>query len=182
MTKIVNIDNGVMSPTEEILQIDPFKTIWKRDKNNHKTSALADFRFIEFMVSPLKSNPYRDLDTEEKAEVIISEIFSGDYKPDKKVLEGIDIYRKWIYEYSFSYKFLESAKVGAKELIKFFTTLNINERTNAGTAVYKPSDLTRALKDVEDIIKNLNGLEKRVFEEIKEVRIKGNKDINPLEV
>lgn len=182
MVKIVNVEEGVIRPTDEVLLIEPFRSIWKRDKNSHKVRALNDFKFIEFMVSPLSTNPYKDLEEGKRESLIITEIFEGEYKPDKKVKEAIELYLKWLYEYSFSYRFYKSSIKGANELTAFFNELDINERTKSGMAVYKPSDLTRALKDVDEIIRNLKKLESRIFEEVKEIRIKGNKDINPLEV
>lgn len=182
MIEIVNIDNGIIRPTEQVLLIEPFKTIWANDKDSHKANAIKDFTFIEFMTSPLTTNPYKDLEDDKKEISIIEEVFNNNYKPSKEVYSCIEIYKKWIYDYSFAYKFLEATVRGAKELINFFNSVDISERTKSGNTVYKPADLTRALKDVEDIIKNLTSLEKRVFEELKENKIKGNKDINPLEI
>ena len=67
-------------------------------------------------------------------------------------------------------------------LIEFFDNVDLSERTKTGVPTYKPGDITRALKDTADTIKNLQDLEKRVFEEVEKKSIRGNKDINPLEI
>ena len=183
MVKLIEIDGTAVKPTEDILLIEPFRTIWKRDKNNHKTKAINDFKYIYFMVLPSKTNPYMELTEEERSKVIIKEVIGDEnYKPDKYVKEAIEVYENWIYEYSFTYKFFQSALKGAEELMKFLSTVDLSERTKGGSAVYKPADITNALRQTEESIKNLENLKKRVFDDIEVVKSKGNKNINPLEL
>lgn len=181
MLKLFNIESGVLLPTDEVLMVEPFKTIWKKDKARNKHNAINSFKYIEFMCSPSLANPYKDLEEDEKEKSIIKEIFKGDFKPTILEKQAIELYTHWLYDNSFSYKFLQATIKGAQELINFFDSVDLNDRTKSGNAIYKPADLTRALKDVEEIIKNLTNLEKRVFDEITQSKIKGNKDINPLE-
>lgn len=183
MVKLIEIDGTNVKPTEDILLIEPFRSIWKRDKNNHKTRAINDFKYIYFMTLPSKTNPYIDLDKEQRSKKIIEEVIRDEsYRPDKLVKEGIEIYENWIYEYSFTYNFLQSAIRGAKEVMNFLNTVDLSERTKGGSAVYKPADITNALRQTEETIRNLESLKKRVFDDIENVRAKGNKKINPLEL
>ena len=182
MLNIIQNNKGVIVPSEHLVLIEPFKTIWERDNDKHKKNAIKDFTFIEFMVSPVTSNPYKDLEKSKRSKAIIEEVFTNDYNPDELVYQAIELFEKWLNEYIFSYSFYKSALRGAKELKKFFLTVDLDERTKGGSAVYKPGDITRALKDLEDTIKNLQELEKRIFEEIKTTKTRGNKELNPFEV
>jgi len=182
MLNIIDITNtGIVTPKEHLLLIEPFTTIWNRDKGKHKEKAIADFKYIEFMVSPLSSNPYKDLEDFEKSDIIIKEVLLNKYTPDILVKEAIDKYKEWLYNNSFSYNFYTSALKGANELMNFFRSVDLAERNRTGNPIYKPQDVTKALKDVEEIIKNLQGLEKRIFEEIKIKQIRGNKEVNIFE-
>jgi len=179
MIRLLKINEGQPSIIEDILVIDPFKTIWK--KNNNEDNTIRDFLFIEFMVLPLESNPYKNLEDKEREKKIIEEVLDNKYKPSELIYKGIEVYKKWLYEDNFNYKFLQSAITGAKKIINFFNEVDLKERNKSGGAIYKPTELTRALKDTEGIIKNLQSLEKKVFEEIKTQTIKGNRDINYFE-
>lgn len=183
MLEVLKIVDGIVYPDDKILMIEPFSSIWNRDKSKNKEVALKDFKYIEFMVSPFNNNPYKDLVKEDRSKRIKEEVLLDvNYKEDKLVLSAIDLYEKWLKEYSISYKFLISAKKAANEVIEFLNNVDLNERTKSGTPVYKPSDITKALSDINSALKNINELEKNVFEEIKIRTTRGNKELNPLEL
>lgn len=52
------LENGIIKPTKECLMIQPYQTIWERDRSEHKVLAMAEIAFIELMASPKKTNPF----------------------------------------------------------------------------------------------------------------------------
>jgi len=65
---------------------------------------------------------------------------------------------------------LKTARRAAEELKNFFLTFDMNERNERnGAPIFKPKDITTALKDTDDIVTNMMKLEKKVHEEIIEV-------------
>jgi hypothetical protein len=176
------VDNSVI-PKPEVLLISPFKEIWKRDKDRFKKLATKEFTYIEFMTSILRSNPFSQYEESKKSKAIIAEVFQDDvWKPDKLVMQGVESVIKFNTEYSTTYNYYMSNKIAAEKMQNFFKTVDItkefNERT--GAPLYKPKDITSALKDAEEVISKLKVLEAKVQEEIiEETRTKSNKEISP---
>jgi hypothetical protein len=178
------IENNIVKPTADILMVNPFDKIWERDSSKMKDRAHKDLAYINYYCSPMKTNPYKGYSDEERGKRIISGSLGGDYEPDDLVFEAINwVKEEYLKNASFSYSFLQAAIEGANKLKQFFRDYDLNERTRSGTPVYKPADITRALKDTEDILKNIQSLEKRVNEELTtKGKHKGERKINPFEV
>jgi hypothetical protein len=57
----------------------------------------------------------------------------------------------------------------------------VNPRT--GNPLYKPADITRALKEVNDIIRTLNSIKEKVYQELAEdSKGKAGREINYFEI
>ena len=51
-----------------------------------------------------------------------------------------------------------------------------------GNLLYKPADITRALKDTNDILKTMNSLKEKVYQELYEdSKAKGGREVNYFE-
>lgn len=178
------IENGICKPNPETILFEPFKHIWDRDRTVKKETAIKDFTYINFMVSPFTSNPFKDLmNKDERTEKIIKSCFQGNYKPDKKVLDVIkwceDTYLK---DMSLSYKTLISAKVSTDKLNTFLSSVSLTTVNDKGMPLYKPVDITRAIKDLSIQMEAIKKLELTVMEEYKETaRTRARAVINPLE-
>jgi hypothetical protein len=74
-----------------------------------------------------------------------------------------------------------AAKIGAEEMKTFFLNFSMNEvNLKTGNPIYKPRDITSALKDTNDIIQRLDSMKSKVEQEIFEVTKKrGEKTISP---
>jgi len=143
---------------------------------------MRDFSYIEFMVSPYESNPFKDLDKEERHQFILESIVGEDYKPDKLVKSAIETYETWLNDLSIGYRLLNSSLKASMELIKFLNQVDLSERTKSGYPVYKPADIANSLKQTREILSNLQKLRKDMYNELVEVKTKGQKNINPLEI
>jgi len=181
------VEKNKVAITPEVLLMHPFKDIW--DKNEVEV-ALIKFGFIEFMCSHKKSNSFIGYPLDERPDKILHIIFpSGteeekdEIKNDALVLQGIQIYDENQQEASPSLRFYESALKAADSMVDFFSSVDLtatNQRT--GTLLYKPADITRALKDVNDVIKTLGALKSKVIQEINEdAKGKAGREINHFE-
>lgn len=178
------LENNIAKPNLETLLIEPFKTIWERDTDEHKSQAIKEFTFIEFFCSPKKSNPFAGYSEDVRDEKIIEVIFKNtpNWKPDEEVQEAVELYKQFFFNSSPTLNFLNAAKEGAKKLQDFFLNFDLNEKTKAGTPVYKPKEISTALSDSFNVMKTLNSLDEKVQQEIYEaVKTKGNRDVNPFE-
>ena len=160
--KLFDIDNNKVIIHPEALLIQSFKLLWDRDKSKDKSAAMKEIAYVYFMTD-FKS-PYDRYDAEEKhLQVSIDIIGKDKYTPDDQVKAAMNTYKN--LQQTFSMKFLESAKVAAKELMKFFNTIDLGERTNNGAVVYKPVDITNALSQSVKVIEALDKWTEKVQKE-----------------
>lgn len=177
------VENNIAKPNTETLLIEPFKTIWERDKSSSKSLALKELTFIEFMSSKKKTNPYAGYDDEVRYERL-KETMPEDWEMDSVVEQGLIKIKDFQIEASPTYQYYLSAQKAAEKMRGFFNTFDINERNERnGNPVYKPSDITKALNDTDKVLQNLNSMKEKVEQELfEQTKTRGNKQINPFEV
>lgn len=181
MAFLFKIEEKIAFPNEETLLISPFKDIWERDSSPNKTYALEEFAFIEFMTSMKKSNPYRQYDEDRKYEVVVEAVITQEnWEPDELVEEGIKQLKEFQTNASSTYSYYLAVKKAAENMKDFFSTVDVNERNERGTPVFKPREITSALNDTEKVLTNLKALEKKVEEELYEsTKNRADKKISP---
>lgn len=183
MAFLFEINEKHVYPNPETLLIEPFKSIWERDKSKDKGNAIEDFTYIEFIVSMKKSNPYRQYEEGVKHEKLVEDIITQeDWQPDNLIVQGIEKLKQYQQEASTTYSYYLAAKTAAEGMRDFFMQPGILLERNekSGNPVYKPRDITSALNDTERVLANLKALEKKVEEEIyEETKTKGGKQISP---
>jgi hypothetical protein len=182
MATLFIITDKVVFPNPETLLIEPFKSIWERDKSKEKHNALEELAFIEFMVSMKKSNPFRQYPENRKEVVIREAVITQDrWMPDELVTQGMHKLIEFQKEGSTTYNYYMSAKRVAEKMQDFFNEVDItavNPKTM--NPVYKPRDITSALNDTEKVLTNLKSLEKKVEEELfEETKNRADKILSP---
>lgn len=181
MAYLFKVEDRVVKPTDEVLQVSPFREIWERDTSPNKEVALQEFTFIEFMTSALKTNPYRGYAEDRKAEVVKRDIVKVEgWSPDILVLKGMEKVKEFQKDGSESYSLYLSALVAKNKLQDFFNTFNMNKvNMKTGAPIYKPKDITAALQDLDRTIVSLQSLERKVEEDLFETsKIKGQKEVS----
>lgn len=182
MAYLFKVEDKIVKPTDEVLQVPPFKDIWERDKSPNKEIALQEFTYIEFMTSALKTNPYRGYSEDRKETVVRQDVIKiPDWQPDELIFAGMQKVRQFQTEGSESYSLYLSALVAKNKLQDFFNNFNINKvNSKTGAPIYKPRDITTALQDLDKTIVSLQSLEKKVEEDLFEsAKIRGQKEISP---
>lgn len=181
--KLFYIRENQVYPTDECLRVSEFKILWDRDKSKYKDTAIKELSYIEFLHSYLDTNPYAEYEEGVKEAKIILDLF-GDtkWKPDKVVLDAVNKYIEFRDNASVSLRFYKANINAIEKLRKFLETVDFNDRTKAGAAVYKPSDISKALKESNDVLASLQKLKERVQKEnFESNKVRGNKDINYFE-
>ncbi len=183
MAFLFTVENGVAKPNTETLLIEPFKTIWERDKSKFKEVAIKELTFIEFMSSKKKTNPYAGYDDSVR-HTRLMETMPEKWKLNKEVELGLIKIVEFQTQASATFQYYLSALAGAEQMKDFFNNFDINERNERnGNPIYKPSDITRALNDTDKVLQNLNSLKEKVEQELfEQTKTRGNKLINPFEV
>lgn len=182
---LFEVINGVAMPSTHALLIEPFKTIWESDKTKEKGEAIKAFTLIELYCSKKKSNVFSGYSDEVRMQRIKENLYKdGSYEPKNQDLirEGMKVYMEFQYNASPTLSYLQVALNTADKLKEFLESVNLNEKTNGGAAVYKPADITRALKETPDVVKTLETLREKVSQELKEeVKTRNSREIGHFE-
>lgn len=181
MAYLFEVVNKIVVPTDEVLQVPPFKEIWERDKSPKKEVAIQEFTYMEFMTSSLATNPYRGYSEDKKEAVIRKDVIKEkNWKPDKLIEEGMEKIITLQTEGSSTYSLYMSAIKAKDKLESFFNNFDMEEKNErSGNPIYKPRDITIAIQDLDKTIMSLKSLEKKVEEDLFEVaKIRGQKTIS----
>lgn len=178
---LFTVEDSLVRPTTEALLTSPFREIWERDESPKKGHAIREFSYIEFMVSMKGSNPYKNYAEGVKEMKIIEGVFRGEeFAPDELVKAGIAFLQDVQKNGSRTYQYFMSSRAAVKKIQDYFNDFDmndVNERT--GNPLWKPKDITNALKDTDDVSGKLDKLEKKVEEELFDVVVtKANKEIS----
>lgn len=185
--KLFNVVDGKVVPTDECLRTQPFSDIWLRDTTERKDKASREFDYIEFMVSPLDTNPFYGYPIEDgtRAAKIKENKFKDhpEWEPDVLVINGIEQYHEFKKNASPSLAYYEANLIAAHKVKNFFLTFDINERNEKTNApIYTVKAITDGIKNADDVLTKLDAMKKKVEQEIFETtKTKGNKKINPFE-
>ena len=173
MAYLFVLENNVAKPNPETLLIEPFKTIWDRDKSNGKEQAIKEFTFIELMSSKRKTNPYAGYGDKQRYEKLKEMLkFPKEWEPDNEVKFALYKIEEFQTEGSFNYTMYKQSLEAVIKTRDFLNNIDLNERTKSGTPVEK----------AEKIMTTLNNLKEKVDQDFFDItRTRGNKTINPLE-
>lgn len=176
--------DGKVFPSLEALTMEPFKTMYAEDDTPGKGEVINDLTYVHLMLSPKKSNVfngYLNLETRDKK--VREEVWKSPYYPLSKWIGPAMLkYEECLQNASPSFAILQTSLKIAANLKNFLETVDLDARTNSGAAVYKPKDISSALKDIPEIIKNLEVASNNVNAELKEsAKNKANRDIGHFE-
>lgn len=177
------IEDNIVKPSPEILLIPIFKQIWDSDKTSKKDKAMITFAYIEFTLSPKKSNPFSGYQKEVRPAKILQALRVSFTDLHENTEEAMAVYEEFLQNSSPSLAYYNSTLEAADKLKNFFSTFNLNDRIpKTGAPVYKPSDITRALQDTQKIVLALEELREKIEKELMEsTKNRGNRSINTFE-
>lgn len=175
--------NWVLTVHEELWGLTPFKKLLERDKTKEKTVANAEVLFIWYWTD-IKSD-YLLMNEKDRLEELKKDIpgLPKGWKKDKLIDEAIDLYEK--LSTTILQELYKKALKSAKEVGDYLenTKALLYERDKQDKPVTKISDITRGLKDIKIIMKDLKAAEKEVIKETEdnEGKTKGAKSFNLFE-
>lgn len=181
------VQGGKAIPSVHALMIQPFKAMWEKDTSEDKGEVINIFTYIELLLSPKKSNPFHGY-PEESRPIKIKENIWKDANYQSPLFTGLEIiraieeYKEFLHNAAPGYS-LYLAALGAADTLKdFLLDLNMARTTNSGALQLKPKDVTSALNDISEVIRNLNDGRDKLLAEIKESsKSRNNREIGPFE-
>ena len=158
--------NKLVLNHEGILLIPEFKRVWESDKSRDKKEAYKIFTYA-FLVKSWKS-PYsehseedRESQAREIAELTKNQINSEDLQ---NVLTKYD----YINDSHLLIKLARSANKAIEEIIVFFNEIDFTAKVESGSAkgqmLYKVGDVTKAIKDLPQLIDTKRDLDRKIKE------------------
>ena len=181
--KLFEMKGYTLQVSEEAWGYIPFKKILDRDKSKNKEIAFKEMLFI-WSFCDIKSNYNYMTDLEVRTSEIKKDIGLPDkWKKDKVIEEAILFYNKM--SKSIIEELYEGAVKAATDVNEYLkqTDILLKSRTNAGTPVYKISDITNGLKSIKVIMRDLKEAYKEVVKEKEDLegKKKGSKEFNIFE-
>lgn len=184
MINLFEVQGNIALPSEHALMLSPFKEIWERDEDEKKSSALKQLTYVEFMCSFKKSNPFSGYSLRERHKEVTKKLYGEDfnYIPDGLVQEAIQYYEKLQDEASISMSFYKSVVSSVEQLQEFLNSVDLNERSEKGVPIYKPTDVTRAINDSVGVLQSLTTLKEKVQQELfQATKTKSQREIGEFE-
>lgn len=162
---LLQIKENKIIPTPEALAIPEFNAIWLDDDKLKKELALRHFAYIYFLCD--FNSVYQSYPREKRDEKIRKDLGNGKmFKISRKCKKGVEKYEE--LQKTFTMEFLESVKSAQNAMTEYFKKVNFAERDVKGQAVYKPTEVTKCMKDAGDIVESLEKLKEKVKTEIYE--------------
>lgn len=124
MIKIIDLVDSKIIVAPECLVIEPFKSIWEKDKSKDKTQAFNMIKYTWYY-SSFKS-PFFQHNNADRSKLILSHIIKDDkFKLTKELEECIKIYEK--INTTPAMKLFRSVQESINKMEEFFMTAEYNE-------------------------------------------------------
>lgn len=167
MDRILKIeDNEAKLVREELELIPEFKALlslnYNKDKGDQdgrkRFRATKEFTYIWFMYS--NHSPYREYEEKErKLEALQTAGLPHNYPISTDLQAAIEKYKKLTDTRVL--RLIRSAEKAVDKLRDYFETVDFTERNSSGTLVNKPSEIIKAIGDLDDVSSGLEKLATR---------------------
>ena len=125
-------------------------------------------------------SPYNNMEEDSKKEILKKDFFNSTWSPDEDISKAIIKYN--LLQETPSMRLLKDAKKALDKIRNYYTGVDLNERTERGAIVNKITDLSSSMSNIGRMVESLDKLEEKVKkEQLKETKIRGQKDITDYE-
>ena len=126
MIKIIDLKDNIIIVAPECLVIEPFKSIWEKDKSKDKSKAYNIMQYVWFFAA--YKSPFFQHSNEDKHKLITESILKDkDFKVTKEIEEAIEMFDK--IQTTPSVKLFRSVQESVKKMEDFFKVAEYNEDT-----------------------------------------------------
>lgn len=153
--------------SDEAYALRPFKRLVDRDRTKEKTKAMKELAYLYFMYDPRSDFSFEIIESDRDLRVKDSIGLEADWKPDKQVLEAIELY-KYLTTTSSSL-LLQDTRVIIDNIRNTFRSIDLTEKDANGKLVFNIGQVMTAVKQVPSLVKELTDAEKAVSKEIEDM-------------
>ena len=180
MKDLFDLKDRRVTFSPQALEIPELKIIWDTDKTKDKSKAVTKLSYIYFLCD--YKSPYVLSVPPESLKSTVGRDFmkDEDYEPDVKMILAIKKYKE--LQRTPSMGLLEASTVSIHKLSSYLRSVDLDERDRGGKPLYKPSDVTNALKSIGGIVESLNKVREQIEKEtikkgiLRGQRKKGNRE------
>ncbi|MEK6882134.1 MAG: hypothetical protein AABY22_21130 [Nanoarchaeota archaeon] len=144
-------------PSVTIEGILTFNELYQRDTSKNKEVFFQELEFIYFCYDNKSFFKGKEKD------VIATYIKIPNWKPDALVKKGIELYKQIIHTDSLG--FLEDAEFACNKLREYWRGIDYTKRDTKGNLLYKPTEVSRSIKDSADMLDSIKNLKEKVMKE-----------------
>ena len=166
--EIIRWKDNAVEITPQAYSIKVFRDIWNADKTKLKDKAVFDLTMLYFMYDP-RSDYQIYINEEERNEIIKQHMGIPNWKASKLFIEAIPVYEELTT--TTASMVIKNNRILLDEVIKFATNLKLDSTTNMdekGRPIYKMADITKTIKDSNDLVAKILETEKLVNQQIEE--------------
>lgn len=160
--KLLTMINNEISIDTHAIGIKEFKAIWDADTSINKEVAKQELTFVYYFA--YWDTLYKSYSEKERMEVLKRDILSGG-EPHQRVLDAIEKYKNLQLNASPSIVFLDDHIDIMQSLREYYKNIDWSARDIKGNLLYKPKEVTGAMKDAEIVIKKCKALKEDVLRE-----------------
>lgn len=161
--KLFKFESYNLSIAEEAFLLQPFKTLWKRDKTRDKSVAKQELGYIYFMEDP-RSDYQIYIDRNERDKQIrIGEGIKSSWKPDKVVKEAMEFYASFKSD---SALLLEDMRMMVSKLREQLKGIDLTTTDDKGKPIYNIDSYSKIITDLAKLTRTIDETEKAVARDI----------------
>lgn len=161
---------------KEIIQYEPFRTLWKRDRKPNRVWGTRDCEYVYYMYSASADNPYRITPEHERFEMLQRDIYGDDYRTDDTLEWALEKWKQM--NLSVEEKLLNVSMRVALRLIDHLEALDWESRSVDTEKILKDLDSISKAKGILDQLKKIKeAADSNAFMK----RGRGKKEINEWE-
>lgn len=161
--------NIVFEP--ELLTLNVFRKLHRRDKSKDKSRFIQELGYIYFFADPRSDYQYLTDDNERSEAIIKGEGLPSTWKVDEQLQEAINYYKSFTPT---SALLLEDTKIAVDKLRKILRDIDLTKVDDKGRPVYTLNTIVATIKQVPSLVKDLDEAERTIAKEIaQDDRVRG---------
>jgi hypothetical protein len=135
------------------------------------------------MTSKKKTNPYGGYSDANRLQTLKKIYFTDEWTPDTLVEQGMAKIVEFMTEGSPTYSYYIDILTAAEKIKTYLRDVDLQEKNERnGMYLHKVSDITRSMKDTDQVLQNIHSIKEKVEQELfDQTKTRSNKQINPFE-
>jgi len=173
---LIEIKNNVLQPAPEILLVEDFHKIWKRDKSKVKERALKELAYVYHTTD--YQSVYRNYHPDIQEGKIKLDLFGDkEWKPDEYVRLAQSKYQE--LQTTLSMELLRDVELGLTKLRDYFRNAEFDEDEDGRNA----RNFIANVKAMGDVVKGIKSLKEEVEKELTDkMQLRGGSTIGRREL